>query len=275
MGKFEGILICTDLDGTLLNSGKEISAGNRAAIEYFKAEGGLFTFVTGRMPSTSVYIYETIQPNAPFGCINGGGLYDYRRQEFLWAAELPREALELVDSVDRELPGIGIQVNTTQAIYFNKYNPAMVRFREVTGLPDIRCHYREVQEPLAKVVFGEDDEETLFALMRLLHEHPKAGRFDFIRSERNLYEILPKGISKGTAVQKLTELLGLDPAKTIAIGDYDNDVAMIRTAGLGCAVANASAAAKEAADYITVSNDEDAIAVLIEALDRGAIILGR
>ena len=75
-------------------------------------------------------------------------------------------------------------------------------------------------------------------------------------------------------MQKLTELLGLDPAKTIAIGDYDNDVAMIRTAGLGCAVANASAAAKEAADYITVSNDEDAIAVLIEALDRGAIILG-
>ena len=271
MGKFEGILICTDLDGTLLNSNKTISEENLAAIEYFKSEGGLFTFVTGRMPSISVFVYETIRPNAPFGCINGGGIYDYQAQRFLWAAQLPQEVLELVECVDRNLPGIGIQLNTTEAIYFNKYNPAMVRFRERTGLPDIRCDYREVQDPIAKVVFAEDDEEMLFVLMKLLREHPRAGQFDFIRSEKHLYEILPKGVNKGTAVQKLVELLGVDVSKTITIGDYDNDVAMIRSAGLGCAVANASFAAREAADYITVSNDEHAIAALIGELDNGRI----
>ena len=50
MKKFDGILICTDLDGTLLNGDSAVSKENLDAIEYFKAEGGIFTFITGRMP---------------------------------------------------------------------------------------------------------------------------------------------------------------------------------------------------------------------------------
>ena len=60
MGKFDGILICTDLDGTLLRKDKSVSKENIEAIEYFKKEGGLFTFVTGRMPYTSKIIYEKV-----------------------------------------------------------------------------------------------------------------------------------------------------------------------------------------------------------------------
>ena len=84
MGKFDGILICTDLDGTLINSKRQISQKNIEAIEYFKSEGGLFTFVTGRMPYTAKDIYNTINPNIPFGCINGGGIYDHRERKYLW-----------------------------------------------------------------------------------------------------------------------------------------------------------------------------------------------
>lgn len=72
MGRFDGILICTDLDGTLLNSDRRISKENLEAIEYFKQEGGIFTFVTGRMPFFVSDMYEAVQPNAPFGCVNGG-----------------------------------------------------------------------------------------------------------------------------------------------------------------------------------------------------------
>ena len=76
MKKFENILICTDLDGTLLNSNREISKENIDAIEYFKSEGGLFTFITGRVPKTSKSICDSIAPNAPYGCMNGGGIFD-------------------------------------------------------------------------------------------------------------------------------------------------------------------------------------------------------
>ena len=77
MGKFDGFLICTDLDGTLLRNDKSVSEENRKAIAYFKQEGGLFTFITGRMPYYAAESYEVAQPNAPFGCINGGAIYDY------------------------------------------------------------------------------------------------------------------------------------------------------------------------------------------------------
>lgn len=271
MKKFEGMLICTDLDGTLLREDKSISKENSEAIEYFKNEGGLFTFITGRMPNTSVGMYEAVKPNAPIGCINGGGIYDFEKREFCWVAELPREALDLVEYVDKELPWIGIQVNTSKAIYFNKYNRAMEKFRKITGLPDIRCHYREVGEKLAKVVFTEDDEARLIGLMEALHKHPKSDKFDYIRSQSDIYEILPKGISKGTALEKLTEILGLDINKTIAVGDYNNDISMLRKAKAGVAVANALDEVKAAADYVTVSNEEHAIAQIIRDIESGKI----
>lgn len=269
MKKFSGMLFCTDLDGTLLLPDQTVSRENLDAIEYFKREGGAFTFVTGRMPMGAVRIYETVDPNVPFGCINGGGIYDHKKSEFLWMASLPPEAMELVKYIDREMPDVGIQLNTAKHIYFNKDNSAMIHFREVTGLPNITCHFSEVREPVAKVIFADDDEEKLMRTAKLLREHPFADKVDFIRSEYTLYEILPKGISKATALHNLVKLLKLDLKRTIAIGDYDNDVAMIRDAGLGIAVENASDNAKAVADHVTVNVKEHAIARVVNDLDRG------
>ena len=271
--KFAGLLFCTDLDGTFFAAGGKVLQQNLDAIEYFKSQGGLFTFITGRVPQTSANICRIIQPNAPYGCINGGGIYDHHEGKYLWRMHLPAEAIELVREVDEKLPGIGIQFNTEKAIYFNKDNLTMERFRRNTGMPNIVCHYEDVKEPVLKVLFGHHENEQILALQELLHSHPKAHLFDFIRSEHALYEILPKGISKGTVLAKLAEILEIDLRRTIAVGDYNNDVSMIRTAGLGIAVSNACEEAKQAAKHITVSNDEDAIAKIIEDLDRGKLSL--
>ena len=273
MKKFENILFVTDLDGTLIPQGKGISKENLDAIEYFKSEGGLFTYVTGRMPFASADVYNVLNPNIPFGCINGGGLYDHRKQEYLSLISLPDEARELIAYIDREVPEAGIQINTAKCIYFNKDNSAMEHFRMVTGLPNITCHFSEVEEPIAKVIFADDDEETLLRVARLLDGHPLAEKVSFIRSELTLYEILPRGISKATALHNLVNLLNLDMKRTIAIGDYDNDIKMIEAAGLGIAVSNASENAKAAADHITVSVDEHAIARVVSDLDSGILKL--
>ena len=273
MKKFEGILICTDLDGTLLATDKSISKENHEAIEYFKAEGGLFTFITGRMPFTAYDLCEEIKPNAPIGCINGGGIYDYCKKSYVWTFELEREALELVDMVWHKLPEIGYQVNTFDTIYFPRDNEAMQRFRKVTRAPHLIKHHFDVTEPLAKIVFGDTNEENVQKVINLLHSHPKADKFDFIRSERTLYEILPKGSSKGSVLPRLAEHLGIDMRKTIAVGDYNNDVSMLLSAGVGIAVANATPEAKAAADYHTVSNDESAIAKIISDIENKKINL--
>ena len=271
MKKFEGMIICTDLDGTLLNSENQISKENTEAIEYFKSEGGFFTFITGRMPFFASSIYDAVKPNAPFGCINGGGLYDGASGKYVWNTALPLSVMELVEYAAEKVEGIGVQVNHFDKVYFCKDNAAMERFREITNSPNLVRQFNEIYEPIAKIVFGDMREESILKLSEVLRSHPRAGEFDFIRSEETLFEILPKGINKGAVLPQLVRHLGIEPIKTIAVGDYNNDIGMLREANLGIAVANACKEAKEAADIITVSNDEHAIAKIIYDLESGEL----
>ena len=269
MKKFEGILFCTDLDGTLFTTDKKVSKENLEKIEYFKSEGGLFTFITGRDPLTARAIFDIVKPNAPFGCLNGGGIYDAQNKKYLWNMTLDSNVLELIREVDKGIPEMGILLNTEKAIYFSKNNTAMEYYRAATGAPNIVCNYEDMSKPILKIVFADENEERILELIDLLNNHPSSKKFDFIRSERILYEILPKGASKGALLCKMAELFGIDMKNTIAVGDYNNDVSMVKAAGIGFAVSNAVDEVKAVADYITVSNNEHAIAAIIDGLDRG------
>ncbi len=273
MGKFDGILLCTDLDGTLYRNDKTVSKENREAIEYFKREGGFFTFITGRLPYYAQDAYRAAQPNVPFGCVNGGGVYDGQTGKYVWTRETPKRAMELVACIDEQFPNVGIQIVAFEKTCFLKENGATAFFRQLTGVPYEGCTYDNLPSTIAKIMFCSERDEEILAIEKVLKAHPLAGEFDFIRSEKTLFEILPKGIHKGVALAKLTEYLGVDPAKTIAVGDYDNDVGMLQTAGLGVAVANASAAALAAADAVTVCNEEHAIAQVICDLECGKYAL--
>lgn len=271
MNKFKGILFCTDLDGTLFCDDKTVSDENLKAIEYFKSEGGLFTFITGRPPRVTGDICDAVVPNAPYGCNNGGGIYDFENKKYLWSLHLTSEVFELINEVYEKLPEIGVQVNTDDEIYFDRDNAAMVRFRALTNFGDTFKTYQDPNEPITKIVFAHHQPEMINALSELLANHPLADKYYFIRSERTLYEILPKHANKGEALCKMAELFGISHEKTIAVGDYNNDVSMIKAAGVGFAVSNAVEEAKAVADYITVSNNENAIATIIDMLDKGKI----
>ena len=269
MGKFDGVLICTDLDGTLYGTDKTISKENKEAIDYFKREGGFFTFITGRMPYYSMSAFDAVAPNVAFGCINGGGLYDGTKKEYIWTTELSRDALELVKYIDSAVPTVGIQLCGLERVCNAKQNNATSHYRRVTGHSGITCHYSDFNDPLGKIIFCSDIEDEIIAVKEALKTHPFYDKFDYIRTERILFEMLPKGVNKGLALKTLAEHLNIDMSHTIAIGDYDNDVAMLLEAGVGVAVANSSQPARDAADYITVSNDESAIAAVIFDLEAG------
>ena len=274
MKKFDGILLCTDLDGTALRSDKSVSSENREAIEYFKANGGRITFITGRLYFFVSAGLAAISPNAPIGTINGGGIFDHEKRCYLWKKEISRDVFSLVRYIDERMQGMGIQVNTFDEVLYYRDNLSMEWFRRVTGLPNLVLKsLDDVTVPISKIVFGSPDEKEIERLSALLFAHPDADKFDYIRSEKTLYEILPKGISKGDLLLRLADLLGIDRKKTIAVGDYDNDISMLKAAGLGIAVANATANAKAAADLVTVSNEEHALARIICDLDEGKINL--
>ncbi len=269
--KFEKLLICTDLDGTLLNDEREVSRENLAAIEYFKSEGGCFTFVTGRQRVILKEIYATVQPNVPFGCFNGAGLFDAVKNEFISLVTLPDPAAEIVDYVAMHFPQVGIQLNTENAMYYQQDCNVTVGFRERTNTPYQYGDFRTVSEPVVKVVFASEDGDCLDRLSEEVMKHPKATQVDLIRSEYIFSDLMPKNISKGGALQALVDYLKIDIQNTLAIGDYDNDISMIKRAGIGVAVANAAESAKAAADLITVSNNEHAIAKVIDDIDKGRI----
>ena len=229
----------------------------------------MFTFITGRPPYLAGDICDKVKPNAPFACFNGGGIYDHNNQEYLWKEVLSPSVMELVSYIDQKMPDMGFQVDLFDKIYYCKENSAMEEFRRRTNSPNLVRHYNDIDEPIAKIIFGDKNIQNIETLKKLLDAHPKATNFDFIRSEETLYEILPKGISKGSALLKIADLCGLDSNKTIAVGDYNNDVSMIKNAKIGIAVANAVPEAKAVANHITVSNQEDAIAKIIDDIDKG------
>ena len=272
MGIFEGILLCTDLDGTLLGPDRTVSPENAAAIEHFKAEGGKFTFVTGRMPCTAEKQYHMVQPNAPFGCGNGAGLYDYENRRYIWSQTLAEGALELARDVLEQIPGMGMQLYTHEQVWFPSDNLYCAGTRQRNDLPLLTCSLRDFREPILRIMLC-DAEDKILRVEQILKSHPKAHRFDFVRSEPTLYEILPKGINKGVILPKLAQHLGIRPDRIVAVGDYYNDLPMLRDAGLGIAVANAVPEAKAVADHVTVSNLEHAIARVIGDLESGALKL--
>lgn len=273
MGKFDGILICTDLDGTLLRDDKSISKENLDAIAAFRAEGGAFTFVTGRMP---FYVSDTLAAlgEHPFGCINGGGIYDPRAGKYLWTQEpLSEKVLDLLDYMEAEMPDTGFQINTFDRLYFCKETEAQEIFRRMTGTPRLVCHHRKIPAPMAKAIFV-DAEERIDRVAELLAAHPLSAEFDLVRSAPTLFEILAKGIDKGILIPKMAKIYGTTVEKTVAVGDYDNDIGMIRAAGVGVAVANAIPEVKAAADYVlSETNEQHAIAALIRDIGDGKILL--
>lgn len=269
MGKFDGILICTDLDGTLFSSDKTISEENRCAIEYFQSEGGYFTFVTGRMPFFVSDVTDRVKPNAPFGCVNGAGLYDFYKNEYVWTCVMDDKVIELLSIIDREIPTAAFQVNSFNKVYFCKENGVMKEFRRLTGLENIVCDYKNPPEPIAKIVFGCETQDEMIKIKAVKDTHPIGAGFDYVQSEEYLCEYLTKGINKGTSIAKLCEYLGVDKRKTVAIGDYNNDIPMFEAAQVGIAVSNACEDALNAADFVTVSNDENAIARVIYDIEDG------
>ena len=270
MKKFEGILFCTDLDGTLFADDKSLSKENANAIEYFKSEGGLFTFITGRVPLTSFDICEKVKPNAPFGCVNGGGIYDYAEKRFIWSENLPHSSLDLVRHIERTLPDLGIIIYTENEAYFYNDNFQTQETRRFTGLPYVTCPLEDFSAPILKSVFAHHEDEHIVRVGEELLSHPRAGEFDFIRSEKRLFEMLPKGVSKGTVIGKLADLLGIKIDRTVAAGDYNNDITMLSAVHHSFAVANAVPEVNAVSRYhLPVTNNESAIAYIIDGIDTG------
>ena len=272
MGKFDGILLVSDLDGTLLNTCGQISDVNRQAIAHFESEGGRFTYISGRVARCLAPILQKMTPPIPVGS-NNGMVYDPNAGEWVDFEAMTLDVKPLTDDILRRFPDAGLIVMGKEHIYFPKRDPISDRFRAIVGLSERYDALEEIGEPFCKVLFTYPAEK-FEELRQAVDAHPLSANYEMVRSDPKYYEVMPKGCNKGRALERLALYLGISPARTLAVGDDENDIAMFRKARLGIAVANAAPKAKEAADLVLdVTNNENAIAAIIERLERGEIKL--
>lgn len=272
MGKFDNILLCTDLDDTLLTTDKKISDENKKAIEYFMSEGGLFTFATGRVPHGAKLMLKYVVPNAPMICFNGGGVYDFETDKIIWSRTLDSDAKKVVEYIDKMFDFVGIEICTLEKIYFSKINRLVREHQAFEHLPDNPLNYNQINEKWQKVLFMTE-EDQLQSIKDAIATSPYSDTFTYVQSSPWYYEILPKNSTKGEGLIHLAEFLGIDISRTIGIGDNENDIGLVKNAGVGIAVSNAIEQVKNSADYITVDNNSDAVASVIYALEHEKIKL--
>ena len=305
MGIFDGYLLCTDCDGTLTDSESRLSAENMEAIRYFQKEGGLFTLATGRYPKYVNRFEGQFYSNTYLVMGNGSTLLapvipeedrekvkgivspSYEQpvliDEIVFSC-LPREeiffmiencgcGLMFTDLRNRSESWMSAEGDAFWNNVFQETEHDLSRWMERIDRRYLerQAHPEDTDQadlPHKVIFVFEEEERTLEAKERARKQFPERT---FERSWPCGLELLPPGSGKGGAVRRLREILareGRPVKKVICAGDYENDASMLLEADIGYAVANATKECLAAADRVTASCDENAIAKIIEELER-------
>ena len=266
-------IIALDLDGTLLDSNKKLSEKNYAALQKAAEAGIEIVPTTGRFYGA---LPDSIK-NLPFLhyaiTINGAQAVDVRSGEVIYSAELPwQQTVELMELFDT-LPVIydcyqenEAYMPAAQKALINEIAPDKHYIKMLHELrqpvEDLKSYLSEKKKGVQKVQFFTKD----IALRdKLLNELPqKYDDLSVTCSLVNNLEINQIHANKGEALAALARHLNLPETATMSFGDGLNDISMLKSAGIGIAMANAQQACKDVADYVTLSNDEDGVAAAIE-----------
>lgn len=262
-------IIAFDLDGTLLDSNKNLSPVNLAALERAAAAGIELVPTTGRFFSAMPAPIRELPFLRYAITINGAAVSDLRAGKTIYQAEMPwRLALDIMRELD-PLPVVydcymGNRAYMTAALkeriddmVSSPHYRRMLRDLRIS-VPDLKEYLMEQKKDVQKIQFFSPDEALR---KRLLKELPL--RYENIYASTSVpdnVEINQIHANKGEALMVLADYLGVPRDATMAFGDGLNDLSMIKDAGIGVAMANACGEAKELAGWIAPSCDEDGVA---------------
>ncbi|MDD3164472.1 MAG: HAD family hydrolase [Oscillospiraceae bacterium] len=255
---YQGIYLYTDLDGTLLDDEKNVSDTNLQAIRRLLDGGGHFGIATGRPLYHLDRQLERLPVDAPCILCNGAAIYDFGAARYLARFPLPkRAALDVICQMRALLPEISIQIFCEAAIF--EVNPQQddTLFEIWDNLPRVRIAPELVTQPWHKIIFCHHGA----VLDRTVPKLRIPEGLIAYRSEETYFELL--AVSKGGALAQLRQALP-DMRTLLTIGDYENDLDLVRCGDIGAAPRNAIANVLAAADLTVKDNNQNAIADLLE-----------
>lgn len=256
-------LIALDLDGTLLDDDHRLSAGTIAAVRAVHERGAVIVLCTGRGPGNAIPVMRELGLEGTI--ITHNGAATIRTEDKALVHHFPFSREELIPFIEYcKSHRIHYDVSTPFHLHVDaEPEPyAMEMYRTFMIEPVVHSTLDSIQEePVKFTVYAED--KTLLDRV----ESDWAGfrtRLSVLRSGDCFIDIMDPQASKGNALQKLAERIGIEPGEVLAIGNYFNDLDMIRYAGMGIAMANSPEAVKEAADEVTASNNDEGVRLALE-----------
>lgn len=268
---FDGCLIATDLDGTLIENG-EIPKRNVDAIDYFISNGGKFCFATGRTVMALSCVGELLDKVCPSVLANGGLIYDFSKKKALWQCTLTEKDKSVIKYIKEKCGSVGIEIHTEDAtLVFNRsaetddheyYESLVPTFCDFDTVLKSNCNKAlyafadEKEEKAVKAAVAECDFDCKFVDTSCIIGDRK----------RRYLEQIPNGISKAYGVLKLAEMLNIKKGCIFAVGDYYNDFEMLKAADVAATVSGAPDDIKEICDFVGCAAKDGAVADFIDYL---------
>lgn len=261
-------ILVLDLDGTLTNSRKEISETTRNGLLKIQKAGKIIVLASGRPVNGVAPIAEKLEMNRYNGytlSFNGGRITKCSTGKIIYNRTLPPEVIRPIWEYARTVPGLDVisysDTHILSGIQPNQYDETESKNSMMEVIP-VKNFPAAITFPINKMILSGDPSLLKTVITPLQEQYQDL--LNIYLSEPFFLEIMPRNIDKAYALQKLLDHLGLTAENIICCGDGYNDLSMIKFAGLGVAMANAQPAVKEAADFITYSNDEDGILHVID-----------
>lgn len=270
--KLEDIrLLAIDMDGTLVDSQKQVSSRTAGALKKAMQKGIQIAIATGRY---TTYLFDILRPLGITGpAILGNGAAVMDEKQVYFHSLISEADLRQVSALClREKAALFVNVEGYTCCLQNDYTMEAARHwaadRPDNDIMATLRFYRDPEELLAdvigktgKLIVLHFEEKRARELERIFREQSNLG---VVYSEFGHIDLANRGLTKLSGLKMVMEMYGVRRGQVMAFGDGENDVEMISYAGFGVAMANACQDAKRAADYIAPSNDEDGVAETIE-----------
>ena len=261
-------LFLFDLDGTLLTDEKKVSPGTMEALQKYTEAGNIFAICTGRAIENALEVQENLGLAFPGSYVvgyNGGEIYDYSGKKSIYRTGVPLEIVEPILDLAADM-GIHCQTYNHKYILCRDFNENLTFYRRYLRTSVIITDHviEELTADPGKMIAIEIHDRAKIEAFRDEMVHRYGSRLSIMFSNPWYLEIISKEASKGNALLKLAEYLGIPIRDTFAAGDEENDISMIRAAGTGIAMKNGNPSVHAAADIVTdTDNNHDGLAQLI------------
>ena len=245
-----------DVDGTLLNSRSQISQGNVEAIKEVMDSGVKVILATGKHFLSVLWLIDLLGLKEPQVTCNGAIIYCPKTKSVMESISLKQEVYEgIIENLkDEKLPTV---VYTSRGIYTTSTPKQM---EDIINLGESSIEYIEDYFTLSNVakilyIVPQGDNCELDTRIRNMASEDVS----VVRTHHLFLEFVAPAGNKSIAIKQLADRYGIKNFEIIAFGDSENDVDMLKTAGLGVCMANGSDPAKESSDVIVSNNDADGV----------------